>query len=238
VIPRRIIRTNRSAHIFEPVMSGCEAALRALMPDYEHVFFDDFAARDFIEERRPDLLPLYDGFLRNVQRADLFRMVAVAELGGFYLDMDVLLFRRLDDLCAASVVFPFECEFTPEHFLRRHRCEHTSDEQLPQIGNYGFGASAGHWFLEEVITEIKARSEDLTARTHPVNVLWCTGPECLNAVRHRHLDRLRGELHILRGIPSPEELQACGKDSCNRHDWYHFGSLGTHLMTNTWTVRW
>lgn len=208
------------------------------MPDYEHVFFDDFAARDFIEERRPALLSVYDAFLRNVQRADLFRLVAVAELGGFYLDMDVLLFRRLDELCAATVVFPFERGFTPETFLRRHRCAHAHDEELAQIGNYGFGATAGHWFLEEVIAEIQSRASDLTSRTHPVDVLWSTGPDCLNAVLHRHHERLRGELQILRGTPSPEELQSCGWEPCHQPDWYHFGPCGTHLMTSTWLTRW
>jgi mannosyltransferase OCH1-like enzyme len=238
VIPRRVIRTNRSAHISEPVVPGCGAALAALLPDYEHLFFDDFAARDFIGERRPALLPLYDGFLRNVQRADLFRFVAVAELGGFYLDMDILLFRPLDELCAGALVFPFERNFTAETFQRRHRRPHSGDGQLAQIGNYGFGAAAGHWFLEEVISEIERRSDDLTARTHPVDVLWTTGPDCLNAVLHRHHQRLRGELRILRGAPSPKDLESCGWEPCHHPDWYHFGPWGTHRMTSTWRAPW
>ena len=238
MIPRRIIRTNRSAHIFAPAVPRCEAALMALMPDYEHVFFDDFTAREFVRQRRLALLPLYDSFPRNVQRADLFRMLAVAELGGYYLDMDVFLFRRLDEFCGASLVFPFECTFTPEIYLQRHRCDHTSEEDLLQLGNYGFGVTAGHWFLEEVIGEIQARSDDLTSRTHPVDVLWSTGPDCLNAVRQRHRERLQGDLHVLRGIPLPDDLESCGKEPSDWDDWYHFGTCGTHLMTNTWVARW
>ncbi len=238
MIPRRIIRTNRSAHLCEPVVPRCAAALTALMPDYEHVFFDDFAARDFVEEHRPALLPLYDAFPRNVQRADLFRLITVAELGGFYLDMDVHLFRRLDDLCTGPLLFPYEREFSPEMFRRRHRSPHTSDGQLAQIGNYGFGAEAGHWFIEEVITEIVARSEDSESRKHPVDVLWSTGPDCLNAVWQRNLPRLAGELHILRGTPSSADLQSCQWQFCHHQDWYHFGPWGTHLMTGTWLSRW
>ncbi len=238
MIPRRIIRTNRSAHLCDPVVPGCEAALMALMPDYDHVFFDDFAARDFVEARRPALLPLYDAFPRNVQRADLFRLIAVAELGGFYLDMDVHLFRRLDDLCAATLLFPFERDFSPDMFLRRHRDPHNSDSQLAQIGNYGFGAVAGHWFIEEVIAEILVRSEDPGSRTPPVDVLWTTGPDCLNGVWQRNLKRLDGELRVLRGTPSERDLQTCPWKFCHHRDWYHFGPWGTHLMTGTWLARW
>lgn len=238
MIPRRIIRGSHSLHLQEPLTRRCEAALLALLPDYEHLHFDDFTQRDFVEERRPALLPVYDAFPRNIQRADFFRLLAVAELGGFYLDTDVLLFHRLDDLCSAALVFPYEQDFTPEKHLLRHREAHRQPEELAQLGNYGFGAPTGHWFLEEVIAEITARSGDITARSHPVDVLWSTGPDCLNAVRDRHAQRLRGELVTLTGMPSPTELASCEWQENGAPHWYHFGRYGTHLMAGRWWRNW
>jgi len=238
MIPRRTIRTSRSARLPEPETPGCEAALHRLMPDWEHLYFDDFAARDFVAARRPALLSLYDGFPRNIQRADLFRLLAVAELGGFYLDMDVRLFQPLDVLCGDALVFPYERDFPPEMFARRHRRSHTSDIELEQIGNYAFGAEAGHWFIEAVIAEIGARAGDLTTRTHPVDVLWSTGPDCLNAVLHGHRRRADREIRILRGMPAESDLQSCQWEPCHQPHWYHFGPWGTHLMTGTWRRRW
>jgi mannosyltransferase OCH1-like enzyme len=238
MIPRRIIRGSRSAHLQEPLPRRCGAALTALMPDYEHLFFDDFTQRDFVEERRPELLPVYEAFPRNIQRSDLFRVLAVAELGGFYLDTDVFLFHRLDPLCSAALVFPYELDFTAAAHAMRHRTEKAKPEELMQIGNYGFGAAAGHWFLEAVLDEIVNRSEAPASRQHPVDVLWSTGPVCLNAVRDRHAESLANELLTISGMPSTAELDSCGwRPICEPH-WFHFGSYGTHLMANSWCRAW
>jgi mannosyltransferase OCH1-like enzyme len=207
-------------------------------PQWEHLHFDDFTARDFVAERRPALLPLYDNFPRNIQRADFFRLLAVAELGGFYLDTDVLLFHPLDDLCGRSLVFPYEHGFTAEKHLQRHRVAAASPEELHQLGNYAFAATAGHWFIEAVLEEIAARSTDFTARTHPVDVLWSTGPDCLNAVRNRHTAGLSSELHTLTGMPSAVELASCGWQPCGQPHWYHVGHYGTHLMNGSWWRQW
>lgn len=238
MIPCRIIRGSHSVHLRDPVSKRCSEALMELLPDWEHLHFDDFTQRDFVEEHRPALLPLYDAFPRNIQRADFFRVLAVSELGGFYLDTDVLLFHRPDDLCSASLVFPCEHHFTPEQHLRRHRAPAAHPEQLPQIGNYAFGSTAGHWFLEEVLTEIGFRSHDITSRTHPVDVLWSTGPDCINSMRNQHAGRLDGELMTLTGMPSQAELASCDWQSHSDPHWYHFGHYGTHLMTGSWWRNW
>lgn len=234
MIPRRIIRGCHSLHLRDSVSRRCGEALLQLLPDWEHLCFDDFSQRDFVEERRPALLPLYDAFPRNIQRADFFRLLAVTELGGFYLDTDVLLFHRPDDLCSASLVFPHEHDFTPEKHLRRHRVAAAHPQELPQIGNYAFGSAAGHWFPEAVLTEIECRSHDITSRAQPVDVLWSTGPDCLNSVRNRHAGRLAGELTTLTGMPSEAELASCDWQPNGDPSWYHFGRYGTHLMTGTW----
>src|SRR5262245_42153583 len=97
-IPRLIITTYHSAYAFLPTFARCMSRMRKLHPRWRHRFFNDDACREFISERRPELLELYDYYPRPVQRADLFRVVAVHELGGFYLDLDMHLHMSLDPL--------------------------------------------------------------------------------------------------------------------------------------------
>src|SRR6185437_10420746 len=65
-------------------------------------------------------------------------------LGGFYFDTDVLLATGLSELLVHGCVFPFE-ELTLSRHLRR---QYQMDWE---IGNYGFGATAGHPFVNAII---------------------------------------------------------------------------------------
>ena len=238
MIPRRTIRTTWSAHLHSPELRRCEASLLRSMPDWEHFIFDGFAQRDFVEEHRPELLRVYDAFPRNIQRSDLFRLVAVSHLGGFYLDTDVMLFHPLDALCGESMVVAFEHRLPLEKYLLRYDQPPAAEEHLCQWGHYGFGAEAEQWFIEEVIAEIVLRSKDFLSTTHPVDVLWSTGPDCFNAMRYRHQSRLQNEVCVLRSMPRPEEIAAAGCELQGPPDHFHFGRYGTHLMAGSWWRGW
>jgi mannosyltransferase OCH1-like enzyme len=238
MIPRRTIRTTWTQHMHSAEIRRCEASLLQAMPHWEHLLFDGFAQRDFVEEHRPELLLVYDAFPRNIQRSDLFRLIAVSHLGGFYLDTDVMLFHPLDELCTESLVWPFEHRLLREKYLLRYDAPPAEDGQLCQWGNYGFGAEAGHWFIEEVIAEIVRRAPDFLSTMHPVDVLWSTGPDCVNAVRDHHHARLENEVCVLRSVPRPEEIAAAGCELQGPPDYFHFGRYGTHLMAGSWWRGW
>src|SRR5262249_33905831 len=82
--------------------------LKQLHPTWEYGFYDDAACREFVCQQMPSLLPLYDQYPTHIQRIDVFRLVAVYVLGGFYLDLDIVCHQRLDALCQHGAVFAEE----------------------------------------------------------------------------------------------------------------------------------
>ena len=235
-IPARLIQTYHSEYAFPPVFADCRRVARRLHPRWEHRFFSDHAGREFIRRRRPDLLELYDFYPRPVQRADLFRVVAVHELGGFYLDLDVHLFHPLDELRAARLVIAEEWRMSAEIYRARNHAPHGDVRDLFQIANYGFGAVRGHWFLGEVIEEMIRRAEFVNPSTcWNDDVLLSTGPDVLNAVYRRQRAELAAGTILLRGRNDPPEPRAQFRDGEPWH--FQFGRYGNHLMRSAWRTR-
>src|SRR3974390_3362575 len=135
-IPKRIIQTGKSKNL--PLLDRAGATnLRLLNPDFEYLFFDDARVEEFIDAEFPQHRPVFDSFPVRIQRYDFFRYLAVYRLGGFYFDTDVFLASNLEDLLGYSCVFPFE-ELSLHSFLHK---QYGMDWE---IGNYAFGAAAGH----------------------------------------------------------------------------------------------
>jgi len=152
-IPRRIIQTDKSRHL-SLLASAATVNLRLLNPDFEYLFFDDTQVEEFIDSEFPQYRPIIDSFPVRIQRYDLFRYLAVYRLGGFYFDIDVLLASPLNDLLEYGCVFPFEHlginRFLSEEFGMNW-----------EVGNYAFGAAAGHPFLKAIINNC------VRAQQHP-----------------------------------------------------------------------
>src|SRR5690242_5314263 len=135
-IPRRIIQTDKSTDL--PLLARASSMnLRLLNPDFEYLFFDDAGVEEFIDTEFPQYRAVVDAFPVRVQRYDLFRYLAVHRFGGFYFDTDVILASSLENLLESGCVFPFE-ELGFNRFLYN---EYGMDWE---IGNYAFGAAAGH----------------------------------------------------------------------------------------------
>ncbi|KAK0054601.1 inositol phosphoceramide mannosyltransferase 2-like isoform X3 [Biomphalaria pfeifferi] len=58
-------------------------------PDWEYWLWTDKSARQFIADRYPHLLNVYDNYPENIRRADAFRYIVLYEYGGLYADMDM-----------------------------------------------------------------------------------------------------------------------------------------------------
>lgn len=63
-IPRRIIQSNESEYTLRGLFVRCRKRLLDLHPDYEYHFFSAHMRREFIRQRRPELLDLYDFYAR------------------------------------------------------------------------------------------------------------------------------------------------------------------------------
>ncbi len=151
-IPKRIIQTGK--HVNQPLRNRAMMAnLRLLNPDYEYLFFDEKRVRSFIDQEFSQYRTVFDSFQFPIQRYDFFRYLAVYRHGGFYFDLDVILASDLSSLLESGCVFPFE-GLTLSDFLRN---QHKMDWE---IGNYAFGAAAGHPFLEAVIENCVRAQKD------------------------------------------------------------------------------
>jgi inositol phosphorylceramide mannosyltransferase catalytic subunit len=227
-IPRRIIQTGKSREL--PLLAKAAATnLRLLNPSFEYLFFDDAQVEEFIDEEFPQYRPVFDSFSVKIQRYDLFRYLAVYRLGGFYFDTDVLLAFSLEDLLEFSCVFPFE-HLSIHNFLCK---EYGMDWE---IGNYGFGAAAGHPFLGAIIKNC------VRAQQHPdwvqpmlksiprifhaeLFVLATTGPGLVSRTLAEYQDACE-QVKVL----FPEDV-------CDPNSWYCFGAYGVHIQVGTWRKR-
>jgi hypothetical protein len=227
-IPRRIIQTDKSTDL--PLLAKAAATnLRLLNPDFEYLFFDDAQVEEFIDAEFPQYRPVFDSFSERIQRYDLFRYLAVYRFGGFYFDTDVFLASSLEDLLGFGCVFPFE-RLSIHSFL----CEEYGMDW--EIGNYAFGAAAGHPFLDAIIKNcvraqqhpewVEAMMKSIPRMFHDESVvLATTGPGLVSRTLAEHPGACC-QVKVL--FP---------KNVCDPNSWYCFGAYGVHLQTGTWRKR-
>ncbi len=227
-IPRRIIQTGKSRAL--PLLERAAVAnLRLLNPDFEYLFFDDAQVEAFIDAEFPQYRPVFDAFSVRIQRYDFFRYLAVYHFGGFYFDTDVFLASGIEDLLGSGCVFPFE-ELTLHRFLYE---EYGMDWE---IGNYAFGAAAGHPFLGAIIENC------VRAQQHP---------EWAERMMHSVPGLFRDEFFVydttgpglvsrtLAEYPNAsDQVQVLfPEDVCDPKGWHLFGTYGVHLQKGTWRER-
>lgn len=85
---------------------------------FQYVLFDDDDNRAFVEKHFPDFLSVYDGYDREIKRADAIRYMFLYVYGGVYVDLD------------------FECLKPFEPFLSQHDTVGT-DVVLGRLGHMG-----------------------------------------------------------------------------------------------------
>jgi inositol phosphorylceramide mannosyltransferase catalytic subunit len=228
-IPRRIIQVWGKREDLPLLAKASKANVRLLNPDFEYLFFDDGQIEEFINAEFPDYRPVFDSFSARIQRYDLFRYLAVYRFGGFYFDTDVFLASSLDDLLGFSCVFPFE-QLSIHSFLRK---EYGMDWE---IGNYAFGAAAGHPFLYAIIKNcVRAQQypEWVEAMMKSIPGVFrseyfaqdTTGPGLVS----RTLAEYPGASEQVK-VLFPEDVR-------DQSSWYCFGAYGVHLQLGTWRKR-
>lgn len=109
------------------------------------------------------LLPMYEGYSYNIQRADLARLVVVHAEGGIYADLDVypMTVERID--CVRQL--GLQAIFAP-----------TAGNL--GVSNHFFMAERGSSFLQWALEEAKRRSGSTSRRIllPYLRVFWSTGP--------------------------------------------------------------
>jgi hypothetical protein len=228
-IPRRIIQTWKSASVPFP-FTRFSRRLRDLHPAFDYRLFSDDDADAFVRERYPQHVEGWRALQTPIERADLFRVLAVHGLGGFYFDLDVVMTHPVDALLDHACVFPFE-----------HVADAYSASMygvLDQLGQYAFGAVAGHPLLAHYAENICAVAlghapppPEEIIRRHPspsdvVRVIMSTGPGMLARTLGEHPD-LGAGVHVVSAVDrrTGKRLPYC------------FGPFGSHAMLGTFGWR-
>jgi mannosyltransferase OCH1-like enzyme len=227
-IPKRIIQTDKSRDL-PLLLRAASSTLRLHNPSFDYMFFDDKDIERFIDDEFPQYRAAFDAFPLKIQRLDFFRYLAVYRFGGFYFDTDVILAQNLDDLLQTGCVFPFE-ELSIYPLLRER---HGMDWD---IGNYAFGAAAGHPFLAAIIENClraqkdPAWAEEMVAAfpkmfRGEIFVLTTTGPGLISRTLAEY-PAAQHEVKVL--FP---------KDVRDPATWHCFGAYGVHFQQASWRPR-
>lgn len=117
-IPKILIQTWKTKKIPEEFQNWT-LTWKKHNPDFKYLFFDDNDCFRFIYKNYPVYLDLYES-LSNIERADVFRYLALHKYGGVYADMDTSCFKPIGpllDLFPDSVITGVEYE-NPIQYLQ------------------------------------------------------------------------------------------------------------------------
>lgn len=145
------------------------ATVREKHPGWEYRLWTDDDNAAFVQREFPEVLGLYRALPKNIMRADVFRYLLLARLGGVYLDTDYEMLKPFD-LLGHGLVLPWEMD--PRTGSDRGR-----------IANAVMASAPGHPFWSMVIDGLKAG-----APLGPdADVLATTGPGFITRIHARAL---------------------------------------------------
>lgn len=229
-IPRRIVQVWGQGESHLPLLlRACHVNVRLLNPDYEICFFDDRRIREFVDEHFPEYARVLDSFRLPIQKYDFFRYLAIYQLGGFYLDLDVLLVSSLENLREHECIFAFE-ELTLNSYLRR-----TLNVDW-EIANYAFGSVPGHPFLKALIgncVRAQAHEKWVSPMTRAIPKMFrqdffafcSSGPAMVTRTLWEKPEQRSGV-----SVLFPPDVR-------DRTHWHCLGDLGVHLQQGAWLAQ-
>jgi len=94
MIPLKIHQT-APLKILSPEEHRVVARNKTLLPGWEFYFYDDAANQGVMLEAFPEFFEQFRAIKRGVVQADIIRCVYLYHFGGWYLDTDYRLLRRL-----------------------------------------------------------------------------------------------------------------------------------------------
>jgi len=217
-IPAIFHQTNKTKHLVEPYRKY-QNRLLDLHPDWDYRFYDDHDSRKFIKKHFPLFLPVYDNCATSIQKTDIFRIIAVYAVGGFYLDLDVECLNNIDPLCK------YNCVFGVEKILTHKEAKKLGHKSNIRIANYMFGSRQGHPFLLYILLKM-AQESDRKIRTEN-DILESTGPGIVTRTYFNCKKFIR-DIVLLNNTDRICPNPYCRQISC------HFGNYAKHYHTGSW----
>ena len=159
-----------------------------------------------------------------IQKCDFFRYLIVYHYGGFYLDLDILLYKNLDSLNDRELCLFNENILTDKQCLE---CGHPQNER-ERVANYVFGSIPKHPFCKNILDMITSdiKKYKINKPDYRNYVLETTGPGMLT--RKYHL------LKPSKLIYPTEKSQNPITCSCKNDKQCRVGNFGDHLHLGSW----
>jgi mannosyltransferase OCH1-like enzyme len=154
-IPKIIIQTWKSNNVPQRYMPLIES-VKTNNPDYEYLFFTDDDIEKFFKLYYPEYWSTYLSLPVKIQRIDFFRYVAVYHYGGFYLDLDMRVYKNFNPLLKHSCIFPVDEYIDVRHCQVKRYKPFCDRGQNFLLGQYAFAASPKNPFIKLLIDQIHA----------------------------------------------------------------------------------
>ena len=221
-IPKIIIQTWKTKIIPEKYKNDVQTC-KTFNPDYEYKFFSDEDIDDFLKEFYPEWFKTYNKLPVKIQKIDFFRYIAIYHFGGFYLDLDMTVFKSFDNLLKYECVFPIDQNIdcsTYNESRFKEVCD--QDKSLKIIlGQYAFAARKENKFIKMLIDNIHNNIDSVIAKYNDSlkYVYITTGPDYVTDVYIKYMKDInnRNKIKIL-----------------HHFNGQYFGEYGKHNHFGTW----
>ncbi len=180
------------AEIPEHLKRTC-AATEALNPEFRVRMWHNEDVRTLLAERHPEYLDVYDGYERNIQRADFARYAILYCCGGMYLDLDMKAIKPIQPLLKAKVDDGYSCILAEETRLkpafRAATRSYPIRQSLPiddraecefRVSNYFLVAREGDETLKRILDLCVERA--MHAVREDYDVIFTTGPDVVSTI--------------------------------------------------------
>lgn len=107
--PRIIHQTWKTQELPTPIKT-CVDSVQRINPEWDHHFYTDSDWKNFIESQSMIDWESFSLIPTGIQKADLFRCIALYQQGGVYSDVDMLALRPIDSMIHACI----ECGIVDE----------------------------------------------------------------------------------------------------------------------------
>jgi mannosyltransferase OCH1-like enzyme len=182
IIPRIIHRVYKDTDVpveWRAAFQSCHV----VNPSYQHYFWTDETARDFIQANFDWFLPTYDGYPYQIQRVDALRYFLLWHYGGVYMDMDIGCRLPLEPLLEVPVWFPRTWPYG--------------------VSNDLIASRPNHPFMIKVALSLQDHNRSYLSK-YPT-VFFTTGPMFVNQILSAWLRTVRDSLR-----PTPTALPGIG----------------------------
>jgi mannosyltransferase OCH1-like enzyme len=194
--------------------------------EYEYKFYSDEDIDEFLEEFYPEWFKTYNKLPVKIQKIDFFRYIIIYHFGGFYLDLDITVFKNFNDLLHHDCIFPIDKRIKCKYKYRNNRfndlCKKDNSTETI-LGQYAFAAKKNNIFIKFLIDNIHKNIDnivELANSNKTINFVYeTTGPDYVTEmyIDYTKDNNLYNKIHILES----KRVQ-------------YFGEYAKHNFYGTW----